>query len=279
MTILFSAPVHESNPVVINTLNNVRKYNPGCIFVLHVSTGFKDFDFSVGNAQDVLINPIRFHTIHSGTSHVPLYFTNYKHAVDCGAKFDYICPLHTSEMFIKFGLEDYIKNYEYSLWFNENTQPIEMAWTPLRISYQHKIFKDLFNSNNIHNYLGNLIEGNWWKRELFEKMFQWTKQRYNIMDMAWGYPCEEVYFNTLSHHLSDTKNYSHPYNCFHHKTHLVDNFKDVDDVRDNKMSTFWQPNNWTYQKVPFPSKNLYSIKRIGRKLDDPIRMYINSLDA
>ena len=277
MTILFSTPVHESNEVIRDTLNNARKYNPGCIFVLHVSAGFKDFDETIADASDVLINPIRFRTIHSRTSHVPLHFTNYLHAYNKGVQFDHVCILHTSEMFVKHGMEDYIKNYDYSLWFNEDTQPREPAWPPYAVSFQNKVFKTLFDGNDSRNYLGNVLEGHWWSRELFEQMFQWTSKHYDIMTMMWPYAAEEVYFATLIHHLSTTKNYGHPYCCFHHKTHYVDNTQDVDDIRANVDITFWQPNNFLYNKVPFPGKNLYSIKRINRDLEDPIRRYINSL--
>jgi hypothetical protein len=277
MTILFSVPVHESNEIIRDTLANARKYNPGCIFVLHVSGGFKDFDFSIGNDPDVLINPTRFHTIHSRTSHVPLHFTNYKCAVDNNMQFDQVCILHTSEMFIKYGMEDYIKQFEYSLWFNQDNQPRVNIWPPFTISYNNKVFKDLFDPNDIHNYLGNVIEGHWWSRDIFEKMYQWTASHYNIMEMLWPYASEEVFFATLGHHLSDTKHFGTPYNAFHHKTHYVDNIPDVDDIRANKMVTIWNNNNFVYNKIPISSKNLYSIKRISRDLNDPIRKYINGL--
>lgn len=278
MTILFSLPCHKDNDTVRDTLNNARKYNPGCIFVIHVSATFRDFDMSIGDAPDVFINRKRFPTLHSMTSHVPLHLTNYRYAIEQGANFDYVCILHTSEMFIKYGMEDYIKNYDYALWFNQDNQPRTKIWPPYAISFHAKIFKDLFDAKDPHNYLGNVIEGHWWKRELFEAMYQWTAAHYNIMEMLWPYACEEVYFATLSHHLSTTKNHSIPYNAFHHKTHYIENIIDVDDIRNNEMVTIWQNNNWVYNKIPISSKNLYSIKRINRDINDPIRKYINSLD-
>lgn len=274
--ILFSIPVHECNDVIRDTINNATKYNPGCMCVLHVSQVFADFDWTIGSMPSVLINPTRFHTRHSQISHVPIHFTNYRWAVEQGVAFDQMCVMHTSEMFIKRGMEDYIKNYEYSLWFDQDTQPREEQWPPYRISRANKIFKDLFDPEDPRNYLGNLIEGHWWSRDLFERMWQWTSERYKIDKMTWPFAAEECYFATLGHHLSTTKNYSHPYNCFHHKNHYVDNYTDVDDIIANKMVTFWQPNNFRYLKWPFPSKNLYSIKRINRDLLDPVRMYINT---
>jgi hypothetical protein len=277
--ILFSVPVHENNDVVRDTLNNARKYNPGCIFVLHVSLGFHDFDFSIGEYSDVLINPIRFRTVHSRTSHVPLHFTNYIHAVNKQVNFNQVCILHTSEMFIKYGTEEYIKQYPYALWFGPNEQPRVDTWPPYIISFSHKIFKGLFDGNDPHNYVGNLIEGHWWNRELFEKMYNWTIKHYDMMLIDWPYACEEVFFATLGHHLSENKNYGIPYCGFYNKIHYVNDINDINDIRENKDVVIWQNNNWTYMKVPFPSKNLYSIKRISRELNDPIRRYINSLDT
>lgn len=278
MSILFSLPVHENNECIRDTIANAKKYNPNCIFVIHVSANFHNFDISIGNIHNVFVNPIRFPTIHSQTSHVPLHLTNFKYAVDCGAIFDHVCILHTSEMFIKHETEDYIKNYDYSLWFDQNDQPRVNVWPPFQISYTHQIFKDLFDGGDPHNYVGNLIEGHWWKRELFEKMYKWTESHYNIMQMLWGYAAEEVYFATLGHHLSKTKNFSVPYNAFYHREHYLTSQDDVNDIRANKDVTIWQNNNWVYNKIPIQSKNLYSIKRVNRELNDPIRKYINSLD-
>lgn len=278
MSILFSTPVHENNEIVRDTLANARKYNPGCMFVLHVSRSFKDFDFDIiFESNDVIINPTRFNTIHGRSSHVPLHLTNYKYAVERNMQFDHVCILHTSEMFLKYGMEDYIKSYEYSLWFNQDDQPRVDIWPPFVTSYNNRIFKDLFDGDDKRNYVGNLIEGHWWQRDLFEKMYKWSESNYNIFSMTWNYAAEECYFATLGHHLSSTKNYSFPYNAFHHKTHYVDNITDVNDIIENKDIVFWQPNNWIYNKVPFSSKNIYSIKRISRDIDDPIRKYINTL--
>jgi hypothetical protein len=275
---LFSCPIHENNEIVGNTIENVKKYNPNCVIILHISSAFKDFDFTIGNIENVYINPIRFRTVHSQTSHVPIHLTNFIHGVNKKLNFDYVCILHTSEMFIKHGMEDYIKNYEYSLWFNQDDQPRVDIWPPYVKSYNSKIFKDLFDPSDKRNYLGNLIEGNWWQRELFEKMYNWTEKHYNIMTLTWDFAAEEVFFNTLSHHLSKTKNFGIPYCAFHHKTHYVDNYEDINDIRENKMVTIWNNNNFVYNKIPIFSKNLYSIKRINRDTTDLIRNYINSLD-
>lgn len=276
MSILFSLPVHESNEVVRDTIANARAYNPGCRFVLHVSAAFKDFDDSIGDDSDVWVNPMRFPTVHAH-SQVPTHLTNYIHAHNAGIPFTHLCILHTSEMFVKPGMYDHIKDLDYSLWFTDATQPRVGVWPPWVNSYQNRVFKDLFDPQDPSHYLGNLIEGNYFRRELFHEIVMWTRQHYNIMDMLWPWAAEEVYFPTLANHFGGGRNFGHPYCCFHHKTHFVDNTKDVDDIRANKTVTFWQPNNFVYNKVPFPGLHLYSIKRISRESTDPIRSYINSL--
>jgi len=278
MTLLFSLPIHENNENVRDTIANVQKYNPGCWVVLHVSAAFSDFDRSIKEIPRVLMNRVRFHTKHSQTSHVPLHFTNYQFAVDHGVDFDYVVILHTSEMYIKFGAENYIKNYEYSLWFDQEHQPRSSSWPPMYLSKQNRVFRELFDANNSYNYLGNLIEGNFWHRNLFESMVQWSKQHYSILDMGWNYASEECYLPTLAHHLSKTKNFGRPINAFHHREHYINDPIDVEDIRANKDIVFWQTNNWVYNKVPASSLNTYSIKRINRDINDPIRRYINSLD-
>lgn len=278
MTILFSMPVHESNPAVWDTISNARRYNPGALFSIHVSAGFSDFDDSIGKEPDIVINPIRFNTIHARTSHVPIHLTNFKHALDRGMSFDRVCVLHTSEMFVKPGLYEHIRNYVYSLWFTEVDQPRTSVWPPFWVSYRHRIFGNLFDGNDMRNYLGNLLEGHWWSRDLFQAMYDWSDKAYGISNMLWPYAAEECYFPTLSRHLAKNQTFTHPYCCFHHTSHYIDNFKDVDDIRANKTDiVFWQPNNFVYNKKPFPGRHLYSIKRISRDMDDPVRRYINSL--
>jgi len=276
MTILFSIPVHESNQTVINTIENARKYNPDCIFVLHVSKSFADFN--IGNIDGVLINPIQFDTKHAH-SQVSTHITNFIHACNCKINFTHFCILHTSEMYIKNGLNEYIKNLDYSLWFTPETQFYEWNWPPLYNAYNSRVFKNLFDGQNYNNYLGNLIEGSFFSKELFLEITNWTIKNYDIINgMNVSYSLEEVYFPTLSYHLGKGCDFGHPVCCFHHKTHYVDNITDVDDLRKNKMVTFWQPNNFRYLRIPFPGNNLYSIKRINRDLNDPIRSYINSLN-
>lgn len=278
MPILFSLPVHESNETISDTISNARRYNPGSKFVIHASASFTDFDESIGLEPDVLINPIRFPTVHSRTSHVPLHLTSFIHAVREGVDFDRVCVLHTSEMFVKPGLYEHIRRYEYSQWFDEETQPRERIWPPFWLSYTNRVFGDLFDAADPKNYLGNLLEGNWWSRDLFQKIYDWTEREYGVMNMLWPYAAEECFFPTLAHHLGRGCAVYHPYCCFHHKTHYVDNFQDVDDIRANKPDiVFWQPNNFIYKGWSYPGRHLYSIKRINRDLVDPIRSYINSL--
>lgn len=278
MTILFSMPVHESNESVRDTLANAMRYNPDARFVLHVSSSFSDFDESITDGDRIHVNPIRFPTIHSQTSHVPLHLTNFKHAVDIGIGFDRVCILHTSEMFVKPGLYDHIKRYDYSLWFDEETQPRVRIWPPFWVSYTNGVFGNLFDPTDQSRYLGNVLEGNWWSRDLFQQIYDWSERTHGIKNMLWPYAAEECFFPTLANHFGKGKAVYHPYCCFHHKTHYVDNTIDVDDIRSNKPDiVFWQPNNFIYKKWPFPGRHLYSIKRINRDLSDPIRRYINSL--
>jgi len=44
MRLAFSIPVHEKNDVVADLVQNIFKYNPDSVVVLHISKLFADFD-------------------------------------------------------------------------------------------------------------------------------------------------------------------------------------------------------------------------------------------
>lgn len=64
MKILFNVPVHENMDVVVNTVENIKKYVAEPIIVFHVNPVFKDFDKSrLDSYTDVYVNPN-----HTGTT-------------------------------------------------------------------------------------------------------------------------------------------------------------------------------------------------------------------
>jgi hypothetical protein len=100
-----------------------------------------------------------------------------------------------------------------------------------------------------------------------------------LEDLQLPWAAEEVFFPTLSWHLSGGKNFTHPYCAFHHEDHFIKDRILIDGIRNGKDVTFWQPQNFVYDWKPVPSEGLFSVKRISRDLDDPIRIYLSWLKA
>lgn len=275
--ILFSIPAHERADTVLDTIQNSRRMNgEGHSYMIHASANWGDFDPDALAAPDIYFNPYRFATQHAHCQ-IPTHITNFMYAEELGIDFTHMAVLHTSELFVRPGMPEHIRSTDHSLWFTPDNQPAEMTWPPFHNAYMMAMFGDLFNPRMMENYLGNLIEGSWWSRKLFGEITEWTNSHYNVMGMNWDWAAEECYFPTLSWHLSGGKNFLHPYCAFYHADHYLQRTDFVDDIRAGNPVTFWQPHNFVYNYEPFPSQGLFSVKRINRELDDPMRVYINQL--
>lgn len=276
-TVLFSMPCHESHEAVNVNISNLRRFNglqhP---IVIHADSGWNEFDPERVDFSDIYVNPTRYRTQHAH-SQIATHISNYLTAVERGVEFDYVAVYHTSEMFVKRGMHDHIARYDYSLWFTPENQPKDFGWPPLRNAIEMNLFKDLFPANDVDSYLGNLLEGSWWSRDLFKEIVDWTLYYYDLEDLRLPWAVEECFFPTLSWHLSGGKRFTHPYCAFHHKDHYIQDRTLIDNIRAGRDITCWQPQNFVYDWKPIPSEGFYSVKRVSRDLEDPIRHYISWL--
>ena len=268
-TVLFSLPVHESNETIRDTIANVRRFiGTDHPIMIHVNRAWAGFDDSITTLANVYVNPSRWYTQHAH-SQIPTHVTNFQRAVELGLDFTHMAILHTSELFVREGMPEHISPYDHSLWFTPDTQPIDPTWPPM--------LRMRSALPGLEHYLGNLQEGSWWSKSLFAEMVQITAERHSISDFVTSVALEESYFPTLSWLLTGGKNHAHPYCAFKHDEHYLQDTLFVDDIRAGKPVTFWQPHNFVYDYAPFPSTGIYSVKRIARDLDDPMRQYIRQL--
>lgn len=276
-TVLFSMPCHESHEAVNINISNLRRFNglqhP---VMIHADAKWNEFDAERVDFSDIYVNPRRYMTQHAH-SQITTHISNYLAAVEQGIEFDYIAIFHSSEMFVKRGMHDHIARHDYSLWFTPDNQPKDFGWPPLRNAIEMNLFKDLFPANAVDNYLGNLLEGSWWSRDMFKEIVDWTLFHYDLDDLQLSWAAEECFFPTLSWHLSGGKKFTHPYCAFHHKDHYIQDRTLIDNIRAGKDITVWQAQNFVYDWKPISSEGFYSVKRINRDLEDPIRHYISWL--
>jgi hypothetical protein len=273
MHILFSLMAHENNDIVRLTIANVQQHVKNCSIVVHASLVWKDFDPTIAEIPGVYVNNIRC-TTKNGDSQFGIHLSNYHHACLTTIPFTHFCILHTSEMFVKSGVEELIAQYPYSLWYNRTTMPRGMTWHPMIYALQNNVFDDLVPDKSW--YLGSLIEGMWVTREIMEKMFEWGRAYPMRMAQLPGWCFEEVAFPTLVNWFGKEQPCVEPYNAFFDKTLET---TDVDKVINGEPVELWAMNCWNTSGIPVLSNgaNKYSVKRLSRDINDPVRQHIIQL--
>lgn len=273
MHILFSALAHENNDILRLTIASVQKNVKNCTIVVHASYQWEDFDRTIGDIPGVTINAVRATSAHGG-SHFGLHLSNYHHACLTNVPFTHFCILHTSEMFVKPGVEDLIAKHPYSLWYNRNTMPREIVWHPMKYALQSNVFDDIVSDKSW--YIGSLIEGMWVRRETVNKIFQWARSNPARLGPLPEWTFEEVAFPTLVNWFEEEALYGEPYNAFFDKTLEI---SDVDKIINGEPVELWAANCWNTSGVPVLSNgaNKYSVKRLSRDINDPVRQHIIQL--
>jgi hypothetical protein len=269
--ILFSLPVHEKNGIVRLTLANVRQHVPDSTVMLHVSEGFADFDWSISDLPNVLINPNRFSTIH-GYSQFGIHVTNHAHAISRGLLYDRFCVLHTSEMFLRTGLENRVSAHSHALWYTRETMPSDPDWWPMRHAIRTRILEDTVPDRSW--YLGSLLEGMWIHREIMDLIWKWSIARPQLLNSQIPWTMEEILLPTLTNWFAGGQPGGLPYNAFFDKASI--SIEDVDRVLAGESVALWATNCWNTSGNPVFSdgNKILSIKRLLRDLSDPVRQHI-----
>ena len=285
------SPDKSNVPAVINNnLDNYFKFNPGCNVVMHVNAEYEDFEWE--DRPNVLVSPKRF-IIKHGQCQLASILTMFKHAVDSGIDFDYVTINHSGEMYVKPGAYEYMKQFDIGIWhapWSEVKNKTIQQWPPFQLMAQELNrgfdFFDRLVEPNINNYCASQLEGSFYSRDVFQKIYDWFATRFDIDRLNdWPVYMEELMIPTLAFHLSDGT-VGTPVCAFYieggHKT--LDDWNYVQGVIDNKNTIVWGSDNlpfWgdrilgTYTQ----SKDLYTIKRINRIIDDPIRVAITNLSG
>lgn len=182
--ILFIIPVHESNDCIEDTINNIKKFNTDVepLFALHVNIGFTNFDESRFTQNNVVFmhcqDKMRGTKYESQLS--PLLRT-YKLAKSVfGDNFEYVKIFHTSELFVRHGFYDYIKDYDMS--FGVRTNELPKRYWPI---FEMKLFHDVLGENFQDKVFYQGVELGFFSKELFDII---EDVSYNKMTVR----CEEL---------------------------------------------------------------------------------------
>jgi hypothetical protein len=272
MKILFLIPVHEKNEIVEDTIRNITSYNPNdeCFFTLIVNEEFQDFDeqkFSL--LKNVLVVK---RTVSSTLESLKKYISQIKYLIYSYSlskekfNFDYVVVFHTSQLFVKKGYSDYIKNYDTSLrpreWYIQNRFPLEYRkWTPNDRQW-----------NNTINYLGHFFKMIAWKDtfnnrftkdEFFEKICEdyQTKFHYLFTPLF-----EMELFKNVFYDQFNLNNYH--YQCIEESFYKKEIFDYIEHVCNNELTLSLDEisNFFTYaniEEIIIPTLAVKSSVRIG----------------
>jgi len=209
---LFIIPVHESNECLADTIANVVKFNPDITpyFVLYISDYFTDFDDARFTADNILITKrLRRHTGYHYESQLESLIKAYNLACEKWDDFEYVSVFHTSQLFLKFGYAEYIKNYDFT--YDETTWVADGQTLPrYRPIFDHEVMRPILGDDyrNTNHYCYQMVEKGVYRKPLFDLIAKacvsgLSRTLTQLTDIFAHTPIEEIVIPTLAKHFSD----------------------------------------------------------------------------
>jgi hypothetical protein len=162
MKLLFIITAHENNDCVEDTINNIKKFNVDIepLIAIHISEKFTTFDEQrFSNLQNVIFIRNQAKTFDSKweSQLLPILRTYQYAKKQFSEDFEYVKIFHTSELFVRHGFYDYIKNFDTS--FDTRTDQLPERYFPI-------FDMGLFTKEETIYYQG--VELGFFSKEIFE---------------------------------------------------------------------------------------------------------------
>jgi hypothetical protein len=284
MQLAISIPVHENNAVVANLVENILHYNPGCVIVLHVSAVFQDFDPSVANTQPgVFINPHRYST-QLGKGLMLCHCSNFRHLVMTGRSFDAYCLMSSNEMFVRNGLNKYVEDVQNGF----QAVPFEAAgdWhLNFRRIDKHPKILALLSALATNGVFGGQAEGQFFQKPVFQRICDIYLSVFGEVPLN-DFETEEVVPQTIAMALGLSP--ALPFTLVDY-SHNIDFRISIPALallanpalagRVNLNIGLKSPLTLVSPHAGAKNTSVFSVKRVPRLLDDPLRVYINNLST
>lgn len=293
MTVLISLPIHERSDVAIDQLQNVRKFMPNSIVIIHLSKGFRgdtkplmDFVHSPKGMPFVIVNPERLDTAWAGI--IQTHLSNFAYAKKLpNLSFSHYAMHASNDMFVKMGAEEYIQAHDCGV--QQFPCPSDMMWTPRRRATHDPQLKAIMKEIGATKMVGSQIEGTFYKREMFEQIWDLFDRHFDVNGIAqYGtkddndhtntlYAREELYFSTIASEI--TVDRVRPYLFSEVMTGVKITPTLIDEIRSSTIDL----NSCMEKRICetpyrlYDVDNLYAVKRVARDLRDPLRRYIGGL--
>ena len=262
--VVISIPVHENYDVIIDHLNNIKKFVPNCSVVLHVSgdshislfhllkkaseNEFKNFlyindnqfltysKFDAGNVRGLS-------TVHS---------SNFRY-INNIVNFDTFAMETSNDMFVRFGIENIFNKYECAVTINTSSVNDWRATDKVAADLIDEMCKFV----EIKAMKKFPQEGSFYPRDVFKQVSDIVLDGLTNKLLS----AEEMVLHTLAYNINPEL----------HESCLNDNyvFHDANDSA-TKQSDILAVRNGEL-------KNKYAVKRVPRTMDNQCRQFIKEL--
>ncbi len=293
--ILLSIAVHEKPEVVLDQLDNFRKFAPDAGIVIHMSgqmaEEFPETADMLRAIEGVWVNTNSFYT---GLGLLlKCHVSNFLYMEKTGIQFSHFCLHSSNDLFVKSGVEDYIRKHDYGFFqFNLFDHLNFCHWkTDFLKDRSYKKLMRCLNSSITH-YVSQ-VEGTFYPRDAFRDFSIWF-QRFAWVEIPWpihyvhgthkrlvllferlqrnprwrrfllGYFYTTEEFYPPNFFATRCSNPGTPYCFMNWGADLQVTVSDVEMIRNGTVPT------GSY-------KELYSVKRIARDLKNPLRQWIRTL--
>ena len=207
MIIAISLPVHENFDVIEDQIKNICAFieHPKIFVHLGKCLDLKEAQKRFGRYREVYLNPLQMDTGWGNIFHVHL--SNILLAQN--TTYDYMLFLSSNELFIRPGVETYVKKYDAGMQCNILKPNRPTMWEMCSEVDKDPLLKNLVNKNHIQHIVGSQIEGMFIKRELLAESM---KLLGNFDDYTTGstYTREEIFFSTCFYHVTAHNKLGYP---------------------------------------------------------------------
>lgn len=189
--------VHEKPDVILDQLLNIKKYFSTAKVIIHVS---ESAPFSLSeldeylklNVDNYYLNPSQAKTEWGGI--ISAHFLNIKYAYSIEPE-SWILFHSSNDMFVKHGIEDYLKGKDYLF----NNRRVNSSYTYWWVGAVAKSDTKLMNMLKAHNsslIIGSQIEGSMYKTTTLIDIISICEKN-DVLNSKLHYPREEIIFSSL----------------------------------------------------------------------------------
>ena len=211
--IVISLPVHERPDIVKNQIYNILHFVKNCVIVIHISEYFnKTINIKeIENIDNVVINEEHIKT--SWGNITLAHISNFEYAKTL-FEFDYFIMHASNDMYVKSGINDYIKQYEAG--FNRRIIGNNKSyWWPAECANNDKELMQILKIINSNKLVASQIEGSFYSKKIFEQIVEVIKKA-NVTELNnAAYTKEEFYFSTIAYTMTSDVGYPTTFSEIH----------------------------------------------------------------